>query len=63
MSGCFKECREGEGLDVSLLLLQGESRFEGTVEEEGVVRGFGSKTLSRRDGPEVGCVVIDTFVC
>lgn len=41
-----------------LLVLQGENRFRGTVEEEGVVRGFDSKTLSRRDRPGVGCVVI-----
>lgn len=58
MSGCFKGCREEEGLAVRLLVLQGENRFQGTVEEEGVVRGFVSKTLSRRDRPGVGCVVI-----
>lgn len=47
-----------EGLGVRLLLFQGENRFQGTVEEEGIVRGFGSKTGSRHDGPGIACVVM-----
>lgn len=58
VSGFFPGCREEEGLAVRLLLLQGEDWFQGTVEEEGVVRGFGSKTGSRRDGPGIACVVM-----
>lgn len=59
VSGCFQVYRQEESLAVRLLLLQGENRFQETVEEEGMVRGFGSTTLSRHDGPRASCVVMN----
>lgn len=42
-------------------MLQGENRFQETVEEEGIVRSFGSKTLSRHGTRSELCS--DKFVC
>lgn len=58
VSGFFPGCRVEEGLGVRLLLFQGENRFQGTVEEERIVRAFVSKTGSRHGGPGIACVVM-----